>query len=363
MADYRICPGCGKRNPVNVAICGCNTILLNCQILTDDEGGSASQTLFGAANNATSAQTGQENTICGSYGHQNKANAKFCVKCGQPLASFPAAAQDVQKAFCPNCGNQVKPGTKSCVKCGNKLEVFLAPVEAPRQATDLFSSVPVEEEITEAPPAPVEVPKQTADLFSSVLVEDEITEAPPAPAEEPERLVEATPHFSSAAQASKKYKQCPECGHLNDPQAETCFKCGETLEDVFDLIEAPEQSEQSEEIPEPKPLNTCPFYFISTEGVRADIPLGKSVFGRGAIMGEDIVKRECFFVSEEHFTVTCTPEYVEIIDISRNGTFVNDNKITKGISVKLNQGDLVGMGGVSKKLDPRGYFITLLRNS
>ena len=54
---------------------------------------------------------------CTKCGAELKPNAKFCVKCGTPVAQ----ANNNQNT-CPKCGAELKPGAKFCVKCGTKIE-------------------------------------------------------------------------------------------------------------------------------------------------------------------------------------------------------------------------------------------------
>jgi ribosomal protein L40E len=57
------------------------------------------------------------NTVfCNKCGTKNDTKAKFCSKCGAPLA-VAAPAQPSTK-FCGKCGSPVKPGVKFCDKCG-----------------------------------------------------------------------------------------------------------------------------------------------------------------------------------------------------------------------------------------------------
>lgn len=54
----------------------------------------------------------QQSTICSACQTPNPASAKFCVNCGQKLAS---------EEHCPECGSVVVKGAKFCPNCGKKL--------------------------------------------------------------------------------------------------------------------------------------------------------------------------------------------------------------------------------------------------
>jgi hypothetical protein len=64
----------------------------------------------------TSAKT----ISCGNCGTQNDVSAKFCVKCGVPLAV--TATPKAGPKFCPKCGDPVTPNEKFCNKCGTSLK-------------------------------------------------------------------------------------------------------------------------------------------------------------------------------------------------------------------------------------------------
>lgn len=59
---------------------------------------------------------------CSKCGNELKPGAKFCMKCGTPVAAAPAAqAKSVGGDVCPQCGKALKPGAKFCMGCGAKL--------------------------------------------------------------------------------------------------------------------------------------------------------------------------------------------------------------------------------------------------
>lgn len=153
-----------------------------------------------------------------------------------------------------------------------------------------------------------------------------------------------------------KFKQCPECGHFNISKFSRCEVCGESLEDVFDLVEKPSSDNNISEAT----TQLSPFRFVSEEGFQLSIPLGESKIGRDALMGDDITNRNRMYVSSDHLIIKCTSDVIEVIDISRNGTFINSNKIPPNYPVKLSIGAIIGLGGISQELDPHGYYMVLV---
>ena len=99
---------------------------------------------------------------------------------------------------------------------------------------------------------------------------------------------------------------------------------------------------------------------MSDGGVSVTLPVGDSIVGRGELMGEDITRTNRMFVSSAHIRIHCSDQELVITDISRNGTFVNSERIPAGEPTALKPGDMIGLGGVSAKLDPYGYYMTVI---
>ena len=62
---------------------------------------------------------------CPKCGLENRSDARFCKKCGQPLPVPPTPTGVV----CPACGASAKPGARFCARCGRPLPT--APPPAP----------------------------------------------------------------------------------------------------------------------------------------------------------------------------------------------------------------------------------------
>ena len=52
--------------------------------------------------------------VCPHCGAENRADARFCRKCGRPL-------EEKVRKVCPSCGSEVDPGDAFCPHCGTKL--------------------------------------------------------------------------------------------------------------------------------------------------------------------------------------------------------------------------------------------------
>ena len=74
---------------------------------------------------------------CPNCGYEeSRPDARFCKKCGQPMAAQPAppvAAAPSPPLACPHCGSPVKPGARFCPRCG-KAVTAAAPVAGPPPA-------------------------------------------------------------------------------------------------------------------------------------------------------------------------------------------------------------------------------------
>lgn len=103
-------------------------------------GGAVAGTVGGAMNDALN-QTNASNNQCAKCGAPLPQNAKFCLECGEKVASViqdnivicPSCGKTVTKSkfcpecgykfitACPKCGKEIVPGAKFCLECGEKL--------------------------------------------------------------------------------------------------------------------------------------------------------------------------------------------------------------------------------------------------
>ncbi len=61
----------------------------------------------------TAPGTPSNTVVCPNCQAVNDAADRYCMRCGQALAS--------QKALCPNCGAETRPDAAFCTKCGTPL--------------------------------------------------------------------------------------------------------------------------------------------------------------------------------------------------------------------------------------------------
>ena len=143
---------------------------------------------------------------------------------------------------------------------------------------------------------------------------------------------------------------------MNRPDFNFCEACSESLADVFDLVNGTDTGTA----PQSAAPTLSRFRLVSDGGVSVTLPVGDSIVGRGELMGEDITRTNRMFVSSAHIRIHCSDQELVITDISRNGTFVNSERIPAGEPIALKPGDMIGIGGVSAKLDPYGYYMTVI---
>jgi hypothetical protein len=135
---------------------------------------------------------------CPSCSCENPADARFCERCGSPIASEEAPAEshtEMPRAaeVCPTCGAERRPGLRFCEQC----------------ATPFPESPPVEA----APPAPAKEPEMPVS-----------TSPPPPEAVRPVQPVASVPQSVAGGG-----RVCSACGYLNPAAARHCADCGEAL--------------------------------------------------------------------------------------------------------------------------------------
>ena len=65
--------------------------------------------------------------ICKHCGTANSAQARFCLKCGKPMADLVEVRLPVSKIKCPNCGTSNRSDAKFCHSCGQTLIRLVKP--------------------------------------------------------------------------------------------------------------------------------------------------------------------------------------------------------------------------------------------
>lgn len=65
---------------------------------------------------------------CTHCGHTLPEGARFCNKCGQPVAQTPAQPEKQEQGKkCPHCGQSLMPGARFCNRCGQPVAPEAAP--------------------------------------------------------------------------------------------------------------------------------------------------------------------------------------------------------------------------------------------
>jgi predicted amidophosphoribosyltransferase len=136
---------------------------------------------------------------CSSCGHENSADARFCERCGSPIASQEAPAESRAEMpgateVCPTCGAERRPGLRFCEQC----------------ATPFPESPPA---VAVAPAAPAKAPESA--VSSSPTPPKAVRPMQPAP--------------SVAQSVAGGGRVCSACGYLNPVTARHCADCGEAL--------------------------------------------------------------------------------------------------------------------------------------
>ena len=97
---------------------------------------------------------------CTKCSLENRPEARFCKKCGQPLQAENAASESPMPSdtICPACGATAKPGARFCPRCGKPLPT--EPTAPPPPAAAVTEpSMPIPEPATAAPsPPPAQPP-------------------------------------------------------------------------------------------------------------------------------------------------------------------------------------------------------------
>ena len=159
------------------------------------------------------------------------------------------------------------------------------------------------------PPVLLECPDCEADLSAVPLGEEQPPE--PAPAEQP------------------MVRTCPTCGAENPPPHRVCQSCGADLS----LVRL-------------APAGKPHFVLADLDGSFAwEVPEGGAVLGREQAMADYLGSRA--YVSRRHAELQIREGCLQVKNLSRtNFTYRNNERIVESEFVTLEDGDLLGLGGV-----------------
>ena len=140
MADIRICPNCGARNPSSNRFC-------------EDCGYDM--------NKAPAASVPAAPLFCPNGHMVSDASLGFCDVCGEKLTTvMPSIASPTTPRFaasgkvCPSCGALNPEDGVFCVECGSSLSIAPAPIPTPvpePMPAPMIRSAPVRRELPDIP--------------------------------------------------------------------------------------------------------------------------------------------------------------------------------------------------------------------
>lgn len=124
---------------------------------------------------------------------------------------------------------------------------------------------------------------------------------------------------------------CENCNEKNNVGNRKCSECGEDISDIAPLTGI-----------------TSNFYIVSSdEQYIFAITKPLHILGRENEVSEYF--QNYIFTSNTHAKIITLESQLYITDVSRNGTWVNDIKISKDAPFLLNDKDMVSFGGTSKQ--------------
>jgi hypothetical protein len=149
------------------------------------------------------------------------------------------------------------------------------------------------------------------------------------------------------------YKKCT-CGHRSEFESRGMAprKCGECTRSLLGLsvIEASSDDEAEETELEEEVTEQCPFSLVSMdEEYSIGIPAEGCIIGREAVGAKHLLKYNA--ISREHIKVALRGHSaLTIEDVSRFGSFMNDEPLIKGVSVRVMDGDIIKLYNVPLKV-------------
>jgi ribosomal protein L32 len=139
---------------------------------------------------------------CPSCACENPADARFCERCGNPIATQEVPAQSRAEMpgaaeVCPTCGASKRPGLRFCEECATPFPETTS--------TDVAEPVPAKEN---------RIP---------------VSASPPPAEPSPAVVRPVQPVASVPRPVTEGGRVCTACGYLNPTSARHCADCGEAL--------------------------------------------------------------------------------------------------------------------------------------
>lgn len=233
----------------------------------------------------------EEVQVCPKCTFPNNAAARACVDCGYPLQDGSGRwipARLIRKCSNPACAAFVCTKDSRCKKCGHSTSDDAEVITPPATAT----------------PAPASVSNAGS---SFVLI-------------------------------------CPSCNTHNPANADTCRRCGYSLEDVDPCCESEEE-----------------MIVVQLENIRTKkrvsltLKAGEcTMIGCKGALAEQFVNTG--YVSGTHLYLSYNEGTVWIRDESRNGTYIDGSRLDKGIELPLFSNTVIGLGDPSASVLLAAFF-------
>lgn len=243
--------------------------------------------------------------------------------------------------ICPKCGAENSPSSAFCFNenCGWDLSNVKSVNKgaAARQGEA-------------AKPAPAVVPQEEAPENVGADKESLPPSVPEAATSEP---AEDAPREENAVPPGKVWaKICPKCGQANRVVAKQCVACHENLKFFTEktLVDRSQlQGSSGASSPEPaaapKPENEVIASLNDPDGktiLKIDTLHPITVIGREHAMADYLAPRD--YTSRLHAELQVMGKRLSLVDKGRNGTYINDVKMSPGSTEVLKPGDRVSMG-------------------
>ena len=142
---------------------------------------------------------------------------------------------------------------------------------------------------------------------------------------------------SPKSETLTQYKECPECHHNNPANSNKCEKCGESL--LGELVKtATGATAINRDV-----LNQI--WLVSIDNIfRYQLSDGETILGRQNVGADYLTVKD--YVGRTHARITKMGDMVMIEDLnSTNGTYVNGERIPAGKPRKIEEMDMIGLGG------------------
>ncbi|WP_406545605.1 FHA domain-containing protein [Succinimonas sp.] len=172
----------------------------------------------------------------------------------------------------------------------------------------------------------------------------------PKPAPDPDPG-EKAPEDNAVPPGKDWAKICPKCGRANRVVAKQCVACHENLKFLIEKTLVDKsllQGSSGAPAPEPaapKPVNKVIASLNAPDGrciLKIDTLHPITVIGRENVMADYLASRD--YTSRLHAEIHVMGDRLAFVDKGKNGTYINNVKMSPGSTEVLKDGDKVSMG-------------------